>query len=160
MCTHFLGYIEIGVPKKRSQRVGVTESRGDGIDPRINLLYGLGRRQLRQVSMSLRHGSHRMSTTDKASNDFGRVIHHVPDDEEGCLHALRSQRVDNLVRERWQRTVIEGQHQFMLLKRQGLRKLHGAYPRQRRGLYLDRPTCSDRIWIASAICVRGLRLIL
>src|SRR5207245_2369865 len=160
MCPHLFGYIEIGVPKKWSQRVGITESRGGGTDPRIDLLYGFGRRQFRQLGVSLRHGSDSMSTTKKTPDNFARVIDHVPDYKEGCVDTLRSQRVDDLVRGRRQRTIIERQHQFMLLKWQGLRKLHRPHSRQRRGIYLDRPTCSNCIWIAIAICTRGLRLIL
>ena len=61
-----------------------------------------------------------------APHDRGIALHHATDHEEGRLHALRCERIENTVGVGRQRTIVEGQYDFAIHERQGFVVLKAA----------------------------------
>jgi len=78
-----------------------------------------------------------------------------PDHEEGRLHALRGENIQNLVAVFRQWTVVEGQHDLAILERQRFTVLHGADQAMLFGVDHQRARGAERLGMAGAIAGTG-----
>ena len=74
----------------------------------------------------LRMGADGMSSRKHSAEILRVVARHLPDCEEGRLHALTREDIENLEAVGRQWAVIKGQHHLVIAKRQRFLILHGA----------------------------------
>ena len=80
-----------------------------------------------------------------APNDRGIALHHATNHEEGCLDALGRERVENAVGVGRQRTIVEGQDDFVVHQRQGFGILKAAEAQVLIGIDHERAADPERI---------------
>ena len=76
--------------------------------------------------MILAVGADAMAGIADFADTFGEGLGHAADDEEGRLHALRGENIQNPIAVVRQRPVIERQDHLMIPERQRFGILHGA----------------------------------
>ena len=69
---------------------------------------------------------HRVALVMDAPDHRGVGTRHAADDEEGRLHAFGCECLEDAIGVRRQRTVVEGEHDFMVVERQRFAILHRA----------------------------------
>ena len=83
-----------------------------------------------------------------AAHHAGIRVGHAADEEIRRLDALRSEDIEDLVRIRRQRSIVEGGDNFLIGERQRFRILHPADPRQLAGLQHEHAAGSERVGIS------------
>ena len=96
-------------------------------------------------------GADAVAGRDQLADAFRIGLRHPADLEEGCLHALRGEDVENLVAVARQRAVVEGQHHLVIPQRQRLGILHGADARMLARIDHQRARSPDRVGMAGTI---------
>ncbi|MGY4453295.1 hypothetical protein ACVWZR_007955 [Bradyrhizobium sp. i1.3.1] len=81
----------------------------------------------------------------------------LADDEEGRLDALVVEHLEDLVRIFRQRTVVEGQDDFMVLQRQRFAVLHGADARMLARINHEGAGSPERVRMAGTVRRKGRR---
>ena len=83
-----------------------------------------------------------------AAHHAGIRMRHAADEEIRRLDALRGQDIEDLVRIRRQRSVVEGEDNFLIGQRQRFGILHPPDPRQLAGLQHEHAAGSERVGIS------------
>src|ERR1700752_4442080 len=95
--------------------------------------------------MVLGVGRNRMPGIEQLAHAFRVGLGLAPDQEEGRLHALRGEDVEDLVAVYRDRAVVEGQHHLAVVERQRLAILHRADQRMRFGIDYKSAGSSERV---------------
>jgi hypothetical protein len=118
---------QAGNAEERRGRSAVGQRRGHRRDALFDLLPGAVERQpIHAARMVLSVGGHRVAGVAHLAHAFRIGVGLASDQEEGRLRAVGGENLEDLVRVFRQRTVVEGQHDLTICKRQRLVILHGA----------------------------------
>ncbi len=123
-----------------------------GGDAAVDLGLRLGQRQVVEQTMRIGVMADRVALGAFAPRQRRMRRHVAAEQEEGGVHAFVLERVQHLRGRGRPGTVVEGQHQFLVVERQGLRELLAADPRRAGGVDRHRALGAERFGIAGQGC--------
>ena len=147
-----VGARQPGDPKERSKCSVIPERGLHRCYSVVDLLPGaLDRHFLHVQGMILGVGTDAVAGVTELAHAFRIGLGHAADGEEGRLHALRGQNVENLIAVARQRPVIERQHHLVISERQRFGVLHCADPRMLPGIDHQGSRDAERVGMAGTI---------
>src|SRR5262245_3230822 len=144
---------QVRYPKERRHRLRVP----DGLAQRLKTLLDFARRLIHRHfanGMVLGVVGDSVALVINAPHHPRIGARHLPDYEEGGLHTFRCEGLENGVGVTRQRTIVERQHELMIVERQRFGVLYGAYTGMLSGVDHECAAVPERArWACSASAV-------